>query len=383
MERVMLAPRQDWQGIVQDQGLVWHTLDDATTPYWNEGVHYRFSRAQIDRLERATNALQKMYLDAGEYVIQRKLLSRFGIPEFAHPLIEQSWQEEPPALFHGRFDLAYNGFGSPKLLEYNADTPTSLLEAAVVQWAWKEDIFPKHDQFNSIHDRLVAKWTDLRQYLRGNLVHFVHVEDEAGEDTVTVAYLRDTAERAGLETNQLGIQNLGWDSASRRFVDLVDRKIDTLFHLYPWEWIVNEAYGTHVPECHNNMHWLEPIWKMMWSNKFMMTVLWELFPNNEYLLPTYTDPRGMSSFVKKPFLSREGASVTIVRDGEEVLATEGDYGEEGYVFQEFIQIPEVAPGTHPIIGSWIIDGEAAGMGIREGGLVTGNRSQFVPHIIVP
>lgn len=114
-----------------------------------------------------------------------------------------------------------------------------------------------------------------------------------------------------------------------------------------------------------------------------MTVLWELFPNNEYLLPTYTDPRGMSSFVKKPFLSREGASVTIVRDGEEVLATEGDYGEEGYVFQEFIQIPEVAPGTHPIIGSWIIDGEAAGMGIREGGLVTGNRSQFVPHIIVP
>jgi glutathionylspermidine synthase len=35
---------------------------------------------------------------------------------------------------YGRFDLAYRGDGPPKLLEYNADTPTALFEAAVVQW---------------------------------------------------------------------------------------------------------------------------------------------------------------------------------------------------------------------------------------------------------
>jgi len=37
----------------------------------------------------------------------------------------------------------------------------------------------------------------------------------------------------------------------------------------------------------------------------------------------------------------------------------------------------------PVIGSWIIDQDPAGMGIREdSGLVTGNTSCFIPHAIV-
>jgi glutathionylspermidine synthase len=36
-------------------------------------------------------------------------------------------------------------------------------------------------------------------------------------------------------------------------------------------------------------------------------------------------------------------------------------------------------GNHPVIGSWIIGGEVAGIGIREGaGRITSNGSRFVP-----
>ena len=42
-----------------------------------------------------------------------------------------------PSLY-GRLDLSFSGQGPAKLLEYNADTPTSIFEAAVFQWTWLE-----------------------------------------------------------------------------------------------------------------------------------------------------------------------------------------------------------------------------------------------------
>ena len=59
-------------------------------------------------------------------------------------------------------DLAYNGC-ELKLLEYNADTPTALVESAVAQWYWLNAVFPGADQFNSIHEHLVAKWKATRR----------------------------------------------------------------------------------------------------------------------------------------------------------------------------------------------------------------------------
>ena len=61
----------------------------------------------------------------------------------------------------------FDGTGPAKLLEYNADTPTSMFEAAVFQWTWLEqaierNIIPKRaDQFNSIHERLIEAWKKL------------------------------------------------------------------------------------------------------------------------------------------------------------------------------------------------------------------------------
>lgn len=128
------------------------------------------------------------------------------------------------------------------------------------------------------------------------------------------------------------------------------------------------------------MIWIEPIWKMIWSNKAILAVLWEMFPDHPNLLQaTMAPPAGDA--VAKPLLSREGANVSIRKGGAVVAETDGDYGEEGFVYQAFYPLLETAPGVFPVIGSWVVDGEPAGMGIREDGMITGNTARFVPHVI--
>lgn len=80
---------------------------------------------------------------------------------------------------------------------------------------------------------------------------------------------------------------------------------------------------------------IEPAWKMILSNKGILAILWELFPNHPYLLPTYRRPDASlasTGFAKKPLLSREGENVTLSTDGQTVSAHNGGrYGDEGYV----------------------------------------------------
>ncbi len=400
MDRHIIAPRDGWRDKVEALGLIFHTdaspnAGPAPVPYWNESAYYSFTVTDIERIERATNELHERCLEAVQHVIDRKLYDRLGIPAHAVCAIERTWDAAPPSLY-GRFDFAYDGAGTPKMLEYNADTPTSLFEAAVVQWKWLEDAFPGRDQFNSLHDRLIATWADLRPALigfgalGGPMVHFTHVEDT--EDLVTVTYLRDTAAQAGLATVGMHVADVGFDHDVREFVDLDGRAIVNLFKLYPWEWAAQEEFGPMLLDPALPLHVIEPAWKMILSNKGILPILWELFDGHPNLLAASFDAPSDEmknwGYVRKPLLSREGANVTVVRglSGGTDLVTAGDYGAEGYVCQALGPIPayDAGDGTvrHPVIGSWIIGQEAGGMGIREtAGYVTDNRSQFVPHLI--
>ena len=374
MRRLTLEAREDWRGKVEALGLVWHTPDGA--PYWDESVAYSFSRAEIAELEAATEALYGMFLGAGDYIVGHRLFRRFGVPEWCWGLIEDSWRKSPPTLNYGRFDLGYDGLGPPKLFEFNCDTPTALLEAAVVQWAWKDEVFPAADQFNSLHDKLVAKWRDIAPHLASNLVHFTHARDVLGEDAVTTAYLMDTAETAGLKTRRLLAAEIGWDGG--RFVDLQHTEIRTLYHLYPWEWLVSEPFGRHIANA-DRTRWIEPIWKMIWSNKAILPILWELFPRHPNLLAASEAPIP-GDYARKPILAREGGNIEIVRDGRRAAASDGVYGSSPVIYQALYDLPDFG-GVYPVLGAWVVDGEPAGLGVREDGLITGNLARFVPHII--
>jgi glutathionylspermidine synthase len=375
MRRIPITPRDQWQSKVESAGLVFHTEEDK--PYWHESACYEFTAREVDELETATNELHKMSVQAVEHVIANRRYAEFGIPEVALPAIQWAWEADPPSLY-GRFDFVYDGSQPPKMLEYNADTPTSLLEAAVIQWKWLEEVSPASDQFNSIWEGLVDEWAWLKENrkLNGVLVHFGHCGTV--EDEMTVAVLRDTAQEAGIPSKALLMEELGFNSGTGRFIDLENIDIHTIFKLYPWEWMLNESFSGPCLQTMNRTQWIEPIWKMILSNKALLAILWELNPGSPYLLPSFLDsPRYLSEWVKKPLLGREGANVTI----NGIEASDGEYGDGGFVYQEYAPLPSF-DGSHPVIGSWVVGTESRGIGIREtDNLITDNLARFVPHRI--
>jgi glutathionylspermidine synthase len=377
MKRHGLSPRPGWQAQVEALGFTYHTHDTGT--YWDESAYYELSTREVDELEAAANTLHMLCIEAAQAVIDRRWWARLGIPERAVPAILASWERDDPSLY-GRFDLAYDGVAPPKLLEYNADTPTALVEASVVQWHWLKERFPAGDQFNSIHERLIEAW----RHVGYGKVHFAGVRD-LPEDEQTLAYLADTCAQAGFAVTWTAIEELGWDTRANRFVDQNNAAIEALFKLYPWEWMWHEPFAEYLERAPNVF--IEPPWKLLLSNKGLLPVLWELFPDHPNLLPAYetsgpfVDRAGAwASYVKKPRLSREGANVALVEHGRTVEENGGDYGDEGFVFQALAPIPIFEGGNRPVCGVWVVNHEACGLGIREDTRrITGNLSRFVPH----
>ena len=243
----------------------------------------------------------------------------------------------------------------------------------MAQWFWLRDTHPDADQFNSIHERLIAAW---RRW-RGKTVHFTSIRENA-EDEMTVLYLRDTCEQAGAPTKPVCIEDIGWDARREIFVDLDLQRIEQCFKLYPWEWLWHEEFGVHLDK--DAVQFIEPAWKMALSNKGLLPILWRLFPDHPNLLPAYEFAGPLEGrYVRKPILSREGNNVLWVEGGVVVEETGGDYGEEGHIYQAPASLPDF-DGKHPVFGVWVVDHEAAGLGIREDNCrITGNLSRFVPH----
>ncbi|MCE1199513.1 MAG: glutathionylspermidine synthase family protein [Marinilabiliales bacterium] len=378
MKRHRITPRTDWQNKVEELGFGFHTTE---TTYWDESVCYEFSMKEVDRMEAATATLWECCLEAVQHVMDEKMYDQFCIPKWFVPHIEQSWEEDAPAIY-GRFDFSMRD-GIPKLLEFNADTPTSLFESSVVQWFWLQDRFPEKDQFNSIHEKLIAYWQYLKEYLKPGALHFSCIRENS-EDFTTTEYLRDCAIQGGLETRFLYIDEIGWDSRNSRFADQENLTITNLFKLYPYEWLIHEEFGRNLMQDSMKAFWIEPSWKMILSNKAILPVLWELFPGHENLLESYFERDNFKmgiNYAKKPLLSREGSNISLTRYGSLLAETGGEYGEEGYIYQELALLPDF-DGHYPLIGSWVIGQEPAGIGIRESDtLITDNLSRFVPHFI--
>jgi Glutathionylspermidine synthase preATP-grasp len=166
MQRIPIDERANWRDHAEKTGFSYHSINGE--PYWDETAYYAFSLRQIeDDLEAPTAALEAMCIElVGRAITDEQIMKRLAIPERFWNFIAASWKRGDASLY-GRFDLRYDGQGPAKLLEYNADTPTSLFETAVFQWDWLNDaivqgIVPRDaDQFNSLHERLIAAWKSL------------------------------------------------------------------------------------------------------------------------------------------------------------------------------------------------------------------------------
>lgn len=386
MRRIACPERDDWRQTAAQCGFVFHTIDGAR--YWDERAYYAFTLEEIERgLEAPTAEIEAMCLElVGRVIGDERRLRRLKIPAAFWDLIAESWKRRDRSLY-GRLDLKFDGAGPAKLLEYNADTPTSIFEAAVFQWMWLEQAIERRivparsDQFNSIHERLIAAWTAIGA---GRHLHLAGLADNP-EDAGTLAYLDDTARQAGLATTRLDMSEIGWRQEPPGFVDLEGREIALAFKLYPWEWMIRDSFGANLASAPTR--WIEPPWKAVLSNKGILPLLWEMFPGHPHLLPAFfeDDPRCAelgSSYVRKPLLSREGANVTLVSGGLPLDAQPGPYGAEGFVRQALSPLPNFA-GCYCVVGSWLVEHQPCGVSIREDeSPITGNSSRFVPHAIV-
>ncbi len=270
------------------------------------------------------------------------------------------------ALFSSRFSPR-DGVGEPKLLENNADTPTSLYEAAFFQWIWLEDqlnagqLPEGSDQFNSLQEKLIARFAELREQHGFQLLHFACCRDTV-EDRGTVQYLQDCASGAG---NGFSLYRGYWSWGKGQFSDLQDQVIGNLFKLYPWEFMLREVFSTKLEDAVYagwNRHG-----RALFPIKRCCRCYGKCSPDHPNLLPAYfaEDPHPeMEKYVVKPIFSREGANVSIIENGKTLESVEGPYGEEGMIVQQFCPLPKFGD-SYTLIGSWLINDQPAGIGIRE------------------
>lgn len=391
MLRITTKQRQNWRQLAEEYGFKFHTMYGQT--YWDESAYYQFTLEQIERdLESPTEELHQMCLEVVDKVVNDEaLLQLFRIPEQHWQFVADSWHGQDPSLY-SRLDLSYSGKGSAKLLENNADTPTSLYETGFWQWLWLQNkvdsgaISRGADQFNSLQEKLVQQCHLIAQHYQLDTLHFACCRDTE-EDRGTVQYIQDCAKEAGLHSPFMFVEDIGLSDRGF-FTDLEDHTIQAMFKLYPWEFMLNEEFGDHLNSA--QVHWLEPPWKAILSNKALLPQLWKMFPGHPNLLPAWFEHeihQANSQFlakkiVKKPLFSREGANISIIENGVDMVSTQGPYGEEGYIYQEFTPMPQF-DNNYTLIGSWLVDGQAAGISIREDKQsITQDLSRYLPHIIL-
>lgn len=403
MQRVTLPERPGWRDRAAELGFTF--ADMGGEPYWDETSAYRLTLRQVeDDIEDPATALHAMCREAVAHAVtSEEWLTRLAIPRPHWDFVERSWANGEPELY-GRFDLAYDGRGPAKLLEYNADTPTSLYESASFQWLWFEEsrdagvLAPQSDQFNRIHEALVERWAEI--CAPGEDVHFAADRDNP-EDYATVEALAWAAREAGLGAHFTALNGIGITDEGQ-LADEDDRVIGTLFKLYPWEDMLRDDFAAHLQP--SQTRFIEPPWKAVLSNKALLPLLWHLFPGHPNLLPAFmaedveaarsgaptpfaaaiaeAEPQLARGSVTKPIFSREGSGVVITEAGRETgRAPDDAYSHHPEVVQALAPLP-VFDGFHPVLGAWIVGESCAGLGIREDrDRITHNLSRFKPHFI--
>ena len=395
MQRMDLPVRPDWKSIAEKAGFTFHTMYGE--PYWDETSAYAFSLDEIEtRIEDPSTELHAMCREAADAIIRSdELMERLAIPEEHRDFVAASWRAEEPELY-GRFDLVYDGAGPASLLEYNADTPTSLYESAAFQWQWLEDqiaagvLQEGDDQFNRIHEALSERFAEL--FAPGAQVHCAAFPDQP-EDYATAEAMGWAAKDGGLVAEFTAIDAIGV-TADGQFTDSEDRVIGALFKLYPWEDILRDDFALHL--AGSGVRFLEPAWKAVVSNKGLLPVLWRMFEGHPNLLPAFFADeletgsaavdrariRLEAGRVEKPLFSREGASITITEGGRVTdRAEDRSYDAHPMIVQALRPLPSFE-GFHPIVGAWVVGQTCVGMGIREDrARITQNLSRFKPHFI--
>ncbi|MCR8690457.1 MULTISPECIES: glutathionylspermidine synthase family protein [Campylobacter] len=379
-------------GYLESIGFGWHTDLDGSRYISNELVS--ITQDEAEAFYEATNELYDMYVVAAEYVINNDLFHELGIPFNLVDIIKASWENDVHWHLYGRFDLAGGIDGKPiKLIEFNADTPTSLFETAIIQWAMlKFNNLDEAAQFNDVYEALVENFKRLitleedtsrfDEYYEGWKILFSSIAGSS-EDENTTRLLEASARDAGFECDFAFVDEVSFDDENGIFWN--GQNWEYWFKLIPWEMIaIDESdLALIIKNIIKNQKAiiLNPAYTLLFQSKGIMKILWDLYPNHPLLLESSFEPLNGKKQVKKPFLAREGANVSIINsDGSIEIQNDGEYANGKFLYQEFADFAKDENGNSYQAGMFFAF-EGCALGFRKGKDIIDNYSKFVGHII--
>ncbi len=372
----------------------WHTDIDDNTPYLVDRL-VEVEEIEAKTYARAADELYDMFVEAGDYVIDNNLFHELNIPFNLVDIIKASWENDVHWHLYGRFDFAGGLDRIPiKLLEFNADTPTLLLDTAIAQWAMlKANDLDEHRQFNNIHECIKENFQRLvtleesvdkfDEYYEGWKILFSSIRG-AQEDEDTTRYLESIAQEAGFETAFAYMDEIEFDPNEGIFFE--DVQYDYFFKLVPWEDIaISEGdLALILTQIVNNQKAiiLNPAYTLMFQSKAFMKILWDLFPNHPLLLETSFEPLEGKAYVKKPSFGREGENITIYDENGEIIdEKDGHYDNFKPIFQEKATLNQDSDGNFYQAGVFFAY-EGCGLGFRTSTrAILDDDAKFAGHII--
>lgn len=369
---------------------------------------YEVPVEEVEKIRIATECAGKIYFKTAHLLrnIPDEALLEMGYPEETLPLIRLKTLEAESVI--ARFDfIAHNG--GYKCIEMNADTPTFIKELFVVNGKICKE-FGMENPNAEIEELLKSNVRkSVAQSIFSPNAHIVFTaHDDNIEDYFTTLYIMQFVPGAKFTPlHQLHIQKgVGLFDEDGKRIDLLYRPTYPIENLIQDEDDAQNRIGLWLIELVelNLLTILNPPAAFLLQNKAVQAIIWGLHEERnafftseehewiaEYFLPTYLEDtpfieKGLR-YVKKPVYGREGDTVEIYAEDGKLIKEDAQktYNHYPKVYQKFIEQPKTTFQSEKgvqtgelLVGSFLISGNPAAIGLRVGGMITNNLSYYLP-----
>ncbi|WP_243450404.1 glutathionylspermidine synthase family protein [Desulfosporosinus sp. Sb-LF] len=337
------------------------------------------------------------------------LLRELGIPEEALLAVRVLVKPEMVTVI-GRFDFVQTAEGI-KMIEFNADTPTSVVEAFFVN-AKACRFFGVENPNEGVNGQIQEAFGSIIEtYQKQGYATNSIVFSALGwhdEDRDTVKYLLN---HSGLSAQFVALEDLR--ISEDRLCALAEEQlvpIDVWYRLHALEKLAEDnderdryPTGAHVLDlvARGKLAIINPPSAFVAQTKALQSLIWNLHETGEfytteehqwietYMLPTYMENRFLNKepYVTKPIFGREGGAVSLFEaDGQLVEKDKDDfYWDQPMIYQKRVDMEVVESNTlsgpyqgRLLWGSFLVGGKASAVSARIGERITGNLSCFLP-----
>ncbi|MDP4128111.1 MAG: glutathionylspermidine synthase family protein, partial [Bacillota bacterium] len=384
---------------------------------WMDGLEYGLAEIHYikpefrQELAYATEALGKIYAKT-VFAVQSadaELFLELGIPKEALLAVRILVKPEMVTVV-GRFDFAETPEGI-KMLEFNADTPTSVVEAFFVN-AQACSFYDAHNPNEGMEFQLSTAFHEILEAYK-----------ELGYSTETIVFSalgwhnedRDTVNyllyKSGLKAKFVPLEDLRiYEDRLCAPEDGQLIPIDVWYRLHGLEKLAEDCdesdeypTGAHVLDlvARGKLAIINPPSAFVAQTKALQSLIWNLHEAGKlytpqehqlienYMLPTFMENRFLNKepYVTKPIFGREGGAISLFEADGTMVERDKDvyYWDQPMIYQKRVDLEEVEYQTSKgpnkgrlLWGSFLIGGKASAIVARVGERITGNLSCFLP-----